>query len=238
MTRFETQADWGNSIIRRISLNTGLVSTLAGTLGRTGHVDGTGTAAVFNWPNGVAVNAAGTLALVADQVNFDIRAINVASGLVTTLAGHTGSYGNVDGVGTSAYFNYPTNVVLDALGSTALVADCLNHKIRRIDLTTATVTTLAGGGGAAVSGSADGQGTLSTFRFPWDVAIDAGGSVALVADTQNSRIRRIDISRGLVTTFAGNTTGYADGQGTSAQFNFTSSVAMDSAGGIAFVVRY
>lgn len=97
-------------------------------------------------------------------------------GTVTTLAGS--SLGNVDGVGTAAQFYIPSAVAVDVTGTIAVVADFGSYVIRRINVTSAQVTTLAGT--PFVVGAADGIGTAASFNAPYGIAIDATGTVALV----------------------------------------------------------
>jgi len=104
------------------------VSTFAGN--STGaYLDGTGTAAQFNGPSGVAVDGVGNV-YVADSNNNRIRKIT-AAGVVTTLAGSSGTGAYLDGTGTAAKFNFPTGVAVDGSGN-LYVADYYNHRIRKI----------------------------------------------------------------------------------------------------------
>ena len=159
-------ADTNNSTIRKIT-PAGVVTTLAGTAGSGGSADGTGAAARFNVPIGVAVDAAGTV-YVADTNNNTIRKITPA-GAVSTLAGTAGSFGSADGTGASARFAYPRGVAVDAAGA-VYVADEGNSTIRKI-MPAGAVSTLAGT--AASIGSADGTGAAARFRNPAGVAVDA-----------------------------------------------------------------
>ena len=211
-------ADTSSNSIRKITL-AGVVTTLAGS-GVAGSTDGTGTAAQFNSPVGVAVDSSGTI-YVADSGNNRIRKITPA-GVVTTLAG-SGVAGSTDGTGTAAQFNYPNGVAVDSSG-TAYVADTNSQRIRKITLA-GVVTTLAG----SAVGFADGTGTAAQFYWPYGVAVDSSGTV-YVADTYSHRIRKIT-QAGVVTSLAGSSTqGFADGTGTSAQFNYPNGVAVDSSG--------
>ena len=210
-------ADPGNDRIRKIS-PLGVVTTLAGST--SGYMDGTGTAAKFRFPRGVAVDSSGNV-YVADYVNQRIRKISPAAG-VTTFAGS--SQGDDDGTGTAAKFNYPYGVAVDSSGH-IYVADTGNHRIRKID-PAGVVTTLAG----STLGYADGTGTAARFNYPRGVAVDSSGNV-YVADYDNDRIRKIDPT-GVVTTFAGSSSGDADGTGTAARFNRPSGVAVDSSGNV------
>ena len=212
-------ADRDNNRIRKVTSG-GVVNTLAGS-GMAGFADGTGTAAQFYNPSGVAVGDDGTV-YVADSNNHRIRKVT-AAGVVSTLAG-SGTYGYADGTGTAAQFYSPTGVEVDSAG-TAYVADYSNHRIRKITAA-GVVSTLAGGG---TGGYVDGTGTAARFYFPRDVAVDDAGTVC-VADFGNNRIRKVTAA-GVVSTLAGSgTTGFADATGTAARFNSPRGVAVDGAG--------
>src|SRR5213593_3736548 len=104
-------ADSGNSTIRKITPD-GTVTTLAGSAGQSGSADGTGSAARFNNPRGVAVDSVGNV-YVADTSNATIRKVTPA-GAVTTLAGLAGSGGSADGTGSAARFLDPSGVAVDS----------------------------------------------------------------------------------------------------------------------------
>ena len=229
-------ADTSNYTIRRIDVATQTVTTIAGLAGNLGSADGAGSAARFSQPRGVAVNAAGTTVYVADSLNHTIRRIDVATRAVTTLAGLAGNPGSVDGVGSAARFNGPERVVVDAAGTTVYVTDRYNHTIRRIDVATRTVTTVAGLAGN--SGSVDGVGSLARFSQPTGVAVDAAGTTLYAADTSNYTIRRIDVATGTVTTVAGlaGTPGTEDGVGRGARLAYPLGVAVNAVGRRLFIV--
>jgi hypothetical protein len=213
-------ADATNHKIRKISA-AGVVTTLAGS-GSAGSADGTGSAASFSEPKGVAVDAAGNV-YVADTGSHTIRKISSA-GEVTTLAGSSAS-GSIDGTGTAASFYLPSGVAVDIAGN-VVVADYGNNMIRKISAA-GVVTTLAGG----VRGSTDGTGTAASFAGPWGVAVDAVGNV-YVGDFGNRKIRKISAA-GEVTTLAGSGgIGSVDGTGTAASFYSPKGVAVDAAGNV------
>jgi hypothetical protein len=218
-------ADRGDHTIRKITSG-GVVTTLAGTAGSSGSTEGTGTAARFANPSGVAVDAAGNV-YVADRSNHTIRKIT-SGGVVTTLAGTAGSSGSTDGTGSAARFNDPIGVAVDATGN-VYVAESLNSTIRKIT-SGGVVTTLAGT--ARSYGSTDGTGSAARFNYPGGVAVDAAGNV-YVADSFNHTIRKIT-SGGVVTTLAGTagSSGSTEGTGSAARFSVPSGVAVDAAGNL------
>jgi len=189
-----------------------------------GSADGTGSAARFNSPSGVAVDSAGNT-YVADTVNSTIRKITPA-GVVTTFAGLAGSTGSANGTGSAARFNGPVAVTIDNIGN-IFVADTNNHTIRKIT-PARVVSTFAGLAGN--DGSANGTGSTARFTFPSALAVDSANNI-YVADTGNSTIRKITPAR-VVSTFAGSagSIGTADGTGSAARFNFPAGVAVDRAG--------
>ena len=219
-------AEYGNNLIRKIT-PAGVVTTLAGS-GTASFADGTGSAAQFNGPKGVAVDSSGTV-YVADTYNHRIRKITSA-GVVTTLAG-SGTAGSTSGTGSAAQFNTPYGVAVDSSG-TVYVGDKINNLIRKIT-PAGVVTTLAGSG---IAGSGDGTSSTAQFYGPSAVAVDLSGTI-YVADTSNNRIRKIT-SAGVVTTLAGSgIAGSTNGTGSTAQFNSPFGVAVDSSGTI-YVAEY
>lgn len=141
--------DQCNQALRRISLSTSVVTTVAGTAGVTGSADGVGIAALFNSPSGITMDTAGTVVLVVRDpdlpvlqdtrphlaldshytpynfvffyANNVIRRVILATGVVTTIAGLAGSTGALDGVGSISRFNLPVGIGMDAAGTIALI---------------------------------------------------------------------------------------------------------------------
>ncbi|HXP49780.1 MAG TPA: PKD domain-containing protein, partial [Bacteroidia bacterium] len=219
-------ADQNNNEIRKVVIATGAVTTFAGST-TAGYADGTGTAASFSAPTGIAYDGSGNL-FVVDQSNYEIRKIVISTGVVSTFAGSNSSPATLDGTGTAANFSYPYGIVSDGNGN-LYVTEQYGNDIRKIVISTAAVTTLAG---SVSSGSADGTGTAASFYYPEGIAYDGYGNL-YVSDHQNNEIRRIVTSTGAVSTFAGTTTsGSADGTGTAASFSNPDGLVFDASGNL------
>jgi len=218
-------ADTSNYTIRKVT-SAGLVSTLAGKTLAPGSADGSGAAARFNSPEGIAADNIGNL-YVADRTNNTIRKIT-PTGLVSTLAGTAGVLGSADGDAAAASFFDPKGIAADRAGN-LYVADTRNHTIRKIT-PAGQVSTLAGT--ARVSGTADGIGVAARFAYPEGVAVDNADNL-YVADISNHTIRKITPA-GLVSTLAGNAgvSGSADGSAAAASFHSPSGIAVDSTGNL------
>jgi sugar lactone lactonase YvrE len=187
-------SDGGNHTIRKIT-PAGVVSTFAGA-GVFGFKDETGTAAKFNGPLGLAMDAASNI-YVADRLNSLIRKITPA-GVVTTVAGTASTAGFNDATGTAAKFNYPWGVASDAAG-TLYVADTNNNNIRKI--TPAGVVSTLAGSATDVAGYVDGAGSVARFNQPIDLKVDSAGNV-YAAEKFNKTIRKITPA-GVVSTVVG-----------------------------------
>ncbi len=220
--------DIGDHTVRRITPG-GSVTTIAGTVGVTGSVDGQGTNALFNSPQGIAVDISGNV-YVADTNNSTIRKIT-NTGAVSTFAGTATFTGSVDSVGTNARFNYPTGVAVDAVGN-VYVADFANSTIRKITAG-GSVSTFAGTAGS--SGSADGAGSSARFDHPGSVAVDGAGTVYVI-DTSSQTVRKIGAA-GNVTTLAGaaGLPGNVDAFGTNAKFFYPFGIGVTASGSTVYV---
>jgi hypothetical protein len=219
-------ADTLNYVIRKITAD-GVVTTLAGSPGNSGSLDGTGAAAQFSVPYGVAVDGSGSV-YVADSGNNTIRKITSA-GVVTTFAGHDGpNAGSLDGAGTNARFNNPSGVAADSAGN-IYVSDTNNHTIRKIT-SAGVVSTLVGLAGT--KGSSDGIGKSARFSNPTGLSVDSAGNV-YVADTGNGTIRKVTPG-GVVSTLAGfaGLSGIAEGTGNAVRFTTPYGVAVDGSGNV------
>jgi sugar lactone lactonase YvrE len=215
-------ADTWNHTIRSVTSG-GAVVTFAGTATTAGANNGTGTAAQFNNPQGVALDSLGNV-YVGDTGNQLIRKITTGA-VVTTLAGSAGNVGTNNATGTSALFWGPQGLAVGT-GNSVYVADSFNNAVRKVT-SAGVVTTFAGN--PAASGSTDASGTAATFSQPQGIAIDTAGNL-FVADSANGTIRKVT-SAGVVTTFAGSpSTGSADGSPANARFAGPAGVALDNSG--------
>jgi DNA-binding beta-propeller fold protein YncE len=211
-----------NSLIRRIEVSTGAVTTLAGNAS-AGSQDGIGTLATFRNPRSIALSPDGSYALINDFSNFRVRRLDMTSMAVTTLAGST--QGFADGFGSDARFNEMFGIAIDSAGLFALICDYGSHLIRRLDIATNQVTTLAG----SSAGNQDGAGTNAHFIDPHGISIDPTGTQVLIVE-HSGRIRRIAIASAQVTTLAGAgsaTQAAVNGAGAQAIFWSPTSIAAD-----------
>jgi DNA-binding beta-propeller fold protein YncE len=192
-------ADANHHRIRVINFRDGSVSTLAGAGKNTPFVDNAPAHhATFSFPNAIAFSPDGTRLYVSDWGNHCVRAIDMNTKLVSTVAGRSGDQSFRDGPALQARFNLPYGVAVNKNG-TIYVADCGNNRIRAIEPTTGHVETVAGTGTA---GHRDGPPAQAQFNNPQFVAVDPDG-VLYVADRENHCIRTISEDRRQVTTYAG-----------------------------------
>ena len=219
-------SDTDNHTVRKIVINTGEVTTLAGTAGAHGSSNGTGPEARFYYPRGITISIDGACLYLADTDNSNIRKVIVDTGVVTTMAGVAGAPGSIDGAGAVANFNTPWGICADE--SFLYIADTSNHTIRKLSMGTAEVMTLAGR--PAAPGSIDGIGAAALFYNPSGITTD--GSHLFVVDTFNHTIRKIKILTGESTTLAGmaGQPGSTDGVSTAARFRFPENITISTDG--------
>jgi sugar lactone lactonase YvrE len=230
-------ADHDNNRIRKIS-TTGTISTIAGT-GFGGYLasqdGGPATAAWIKWPIGIAVDASGNV-FFSDYGNNIIRKIST-SGIITTIGGIAGSipsYGGDGGPATAANLGNAWGVAVDAAGN-VLVADALNHRVRKINTTTGIISTIAGMGFVGFAGDG-GAATAAACRLnePTGVAVDGAGNI-YIADNANNRVRKINTA-GIISTIAGVGLpyGYAGdgGPATVARLYYPKAIAVDNPGNV------
>ncbi len=214
--------------IRKVAIATGEVTTLAGSSGVRGSTDGIGPAARFGIPRGITMD--GPNLYVADTGNCTVRKVVIATGEVTTLAGVAGTGGSIDGIGPAARFRSPTGITTD--GTNLYVTDLDGHTIRKIDIATGAVTTLAGM--ASSYGSVDGTGPAARFEYPNGITTDGtnlyiADQGSAITDTGGQTIRKMVLATSEVTTLAGRpaSPGSTDGIGAAARFRFPFGITTD-----------
>jgi DNA-binding beta-propeller fold protein YncE len=149
--------------------------------------------------------------------------MEISTGVVTTIAGVPGVSGTTDGIGTAARFWAPSGITID--GTNIYITDQNCGTVRKIEISTGVVTTIAGN--PSLAGSVDGIGTAAIFFYPRGVTTD--GTNLYVADAGNCEIRKIVILTGAVTTLAGTeyNCGHVDGIGTAAKLSSPSGITSD-----------
>jgi len=208
--------NFGNNVVSNIAVTPGPVyttTTLSGGASTRGYADGTGPAAKFNYPRGVARASNGDV-YVADSVNQVVRKVSPA-GEVTTVAGTFGRPGVTDGTPgnpLTAQLNYPSGVAVDGAG-VVYIADAGSSRIRKV--ANGTVTTIANGGPIAM---------------PRALVVNAAGTALYVASVGNSTIVRIDLSNNAATVVAGTgARGPAVGNRLTGQFDGAAGLVLDEA---------
>ena len=200
--------------IRAVNVLSGSTAAVAGS-GGSGTANGASSSASFRSPSALAANAAGTMLYVCDAGNNAIRFINrtlpssVTVGIFCGGGGNGATAGLADGTGTSARFSGPRGIALLSAGAAGsgslIVADATNNLLRLVDIDSAVVTQLAGGGsaGGTAAGWVDGVGSAALLSNPRGLALSAAETTLYVADLNSGHIRVVDIATATVTTLAG-----------------------------------
>ncbi len=222
-------SDTFNSVVRKVTVSTGTINTIAGMIGKLGNSGdgGQATAASLKFPAGLAFDPKQHL-FIADAHNFNIRRV-AHDGTISTVVG-TGQPGATgDGApAAAATLNFPHDIAFDAQGN-LYIADTNNHKIRMVSLATLNISTLAGSGTQGYSGDG-GPATAAQLNFPTGVALDSSGTVFIV-DSNNNRVRTVHA--GTINEFAGADHAQGDGgKATAALLYFPESFAWDTAGNL------
>ncbi len=166
--------DSGNQRVRKVTVSTGIITTIAGTGSSSYSGDnGQATSASVYQPWGVAVGTSGNV-YISENGSHRIRKVTVSTGIITTIAG-TGSpgYSGDNGQATSAALYYPEGIALDTSGN-VYIADIFNQRVRKVTIYTGIITTIAGTGTSSYSGD-NGQATSATLTYPRGVTVDLVG---------------------------------------------------------------
>ena len=233
-------ADTGENRIRMVT-PAGTITTAAGTgaaVAESGD-GGPAIAAQLRAPYGVAVDAAGNL-YIADAGNNRVRKVNAATGIITVLAGNGGGVGIGDGgPALAATLAFPKAVGVDGSANVYITVGVagpngtgVGESVRRIT-TDGKINTYAGGGAAGFGGDG-GLASQAALGITLDIAVASDGTL-YIADSANSRVRRVDPTTQIITTVAGNGKATASGNGgpaTAAGLPGPASVAVDRAGNL------
>jgi DNA-binding beta-propeller fold protein YncE len=182
-------ADIGTFVVRRVSLDDGTLSVFAGEEGVAGVADGLPGDALFTAPTGLTACGGALYVTESEYANraHVVRRIELASRMVTTVAGGAGRSGWRDDVGVFARFNNPQGIACD--GQSLYVADSRNQVVRQIVIATGAVTTLAGSPG--LTAAVDGTAGAARFNYPQGLVYDPASGDLFVTDRDENVVRRI-----------------------------------------------
>ncbi len=252
------------NVIRKITVSTGIISTVAGTGSTSGGYNGDNiqaTSATLNYPIDVVLDSYDNL-YICDTFNHRVRKVTVSTGVITTLIGTGSASSTGDGsAATSATINVPCFARFDSAGN-FYVSEADGNRIRKVitvttDIPTAAptfvptyypslsphsisvISTFAGTGTASYSGD-NGPATAAAINSAAGLAIDSSGNV-YISDWSNNRVRKITASTGIITTYAGTGSGSYSGDGgvasSAALFN-PDGLCIDSSGRNTYISHY
>ncbi|HKC26186.1 MAG TPA: hypothetical protein VKF32_15690, partial [Thermoanaerobaculia bacterium] len=225
-------SDTANNRVRRVDASTGLIDTFAGGGNPSDNVGdgGPATAANVAQPWGLALDGKGNL-FIAENNGSRVRKVNLASRLISTVAGNgtAGSSGD-GGSATSAQLAGPLSVAADPAGN-LFIADAANDRIRRVDAQSGAIETFAGNGTHDFAD--DVPATQTGLFFPDVVALDAAGANLYILDTFHGRVRRVAVASRVITTVAGGGSGGDGGQAKDASIGYYPfGLAVEAAGNV------
>ncbi|KAL0484156.1 NHL repeat-containing protein, partial [Acrasis kona] len=230
-------ADYNNNRIRAINLNTNMTTTFCGT-GVQGQLGDNGDAASAQLSSPRATSINKDVLYIVDVGSSRIRAVNLTSNIITTIAGiGSAGYNGDNMAATSTKLSLPSAVNVDVTRNVAYIAEQNSHRIRLFNLTTGNITTIAGTGSGGYNGD-NIAATSAKIYSPYGSALDVVNNLIYIADTSNHRIRVVDRTTGNITTFAG--TGVAGYNGdniaaTSATLYSPYGVAVDNVNNLVYI---
>lgn len=218
-----------NNRVRKIDLNTNIITTIAGndTFGYFGD-GGLATATSLWLPEGICADTFGNV-YVADAYNSRIRRVNTITGVISTVAGNgTIGFSGDGALAINAQINLPADMCTDRYGN-VYFSDYLNYRVRKINMITGKIETVAGCDGIGYSGDG-GPATNAKFNGPGAPLVDTSGNI-FICDMNNNVVRKVDAVTGIIATVAGNgTVGHSGDNGLAihAQLNNPSGLQFDS----------
>ncbi len=226
----------GHSVIRKVNLNTGIITSIAGASTSSLGDGGPATAALVNDPRSICADRAGNL-YIADYWACTIRRIDKSTQIINSCVGVLSNpgYSGDGGPAISAKINSVFAICIDTVSNFLYLTDTYNFRIRKVNLTTGNISTIAGTGTTGYSGDG-GLATSAQISRAIGICLDKYGNVYL-GDWDNSRVRKIDITTNVISTFIGNGISGYDGDGgpaLAARISQPSGMCFDSCGNFYF----
>ncbi len=203
--------DYTGNKIRKITIATGIITTIAGTgVGSFTGDGGLATAATIYSPWGIAIDASGNI-YIGDRTNYRVRKITASTGIISTICGTGVNTSTGDGgLATAATINDPGSLFFDTVGN-LYITEIVGHRIRKITTATGIITTICGNGINTSTGDG-GLATAATINQPFGGSIDASDNI-YIGELSGNRVRKITASTGIITTICGNGGGSSTGDG-------------------------
>lgn len=224
-------ADSNNNRVRRVGTD-GIITTVAGT-GTGGYNGDNRLATTARLKNPKSVALFGNALYIADGYNHRIRKVDLNTGIITTVVGAgTAGFSGDGGPATLAKLNTPQRIAFDSVGN-LYITDTLNNRIRRVDYATGIITTVAGNGNGVFAGDG-GLAVNASIRRPRGIAL-ANDSTIYIADSENHRIRLLNLTTGIISTLAGSSTrNYVGDNGPASKAGFKNprGLTVDAAGNL------
>ena len=212
-----------------VDKSTGVIKTVAGT-GKQGYSGngGAATLAELGYPTSIAFDTSGNLYIACGPYGV-VRMVDMSTGIISTAAG--AAQNGDRGQATSVDIGYPYSIAIDKLNN-MYISDVTRPRIRKVVLSTGIISTVAGTGIYAYNNANIGDGgpaTSANLSFIGFMAVDSSGNLYF-PDIDRSRIRKVDMNTGIISTVAGtDANGYTGdgGPATSAELSYPYGVAVD-----------